>query len=1228
MAKVKLTIGTISLSTEKDTASVSFKTGESTEKKYTLSLTGFKMLKKMYQPTEVTAEIKFTMADGKSWQSVGRNDVADLFKYKQVSLTAVDSVNNSELGTIGADYYVHEVLPSYKKDSLVAKLKIYSLDKLLTIGKTCNAFTAKKLGADILDKQIPEYKKPYDKSTSLAYSVTNMRVLKYTNASSKSVEHMFPYLVQYNESFYDMLCRTCNRWGEFVYWEDGKLNIGYDSSTKATSLNSGYNTITFPDSNNDLDLIPSSATGNLFPVGADDATIRDDYAKKSKHEVSGKIFSKTDWDKYFVPKFGDFFGMDKFVLNWLFETLVSDIVDFCVDEIAVADDNRIYNKEYFKKDGAADEQYNSGEDEFSEFTEHDTVYSDAKYKKILLQELKALTNFVDIDYGTTWPGLKLGQVIDVNGEQFIVVEVASEVKDDVINFSVKATGTDTDQFYPAILPTGHVRKSGPQKATVQEASEDDPIDRNRVRVVFSWQKTITESSSDSSSSSNSSSSSDSSTTSDSTSSSDSEEVPEYVGDVSPRIRIASSDGGGNKVSRYYEDDEVLIGFVDGNIERPYVIGGVASKGDTDDNDKVFSTPGQHSLKLSDGSGTGLVQLISGAFVPCFNTCNSLFPSSFSNALKLDNMNDWKLNKCFEGGFTLSDRYGIYKISGSTDERSVEIKSPWGEVEMSAFTGITIKAPNGDIKIEGKNVEISAGNNVTITSGKNIKTKLEKEHPVLTFLVDLTAAIADKMAEEFLQLIDLSLVRAVVDAVWRPVEGSLTLKSNRYMKLEAGAKNECSYPTVAYNETKKQKLIEKADQGVANSFSSMGDATIAKGDNIAKGTLKIFKGIKPFTKSLVDNWNKRSSALRDARTAYDKAIDELKKADVAKDTAKSVCSTYDELKDDFWADGEYTEWTEDKLQFNEENVSTQPDNNNKYAPQVNPAALAGKKTDEEKENEAKRICGLRVGKRAAVLTAANNLRKLICEVQNFDVKEADVVAFFKSNQITVFPEDAQEKLLAVACKENCPNSTIFKEYPKTESGVDYRALQVVYPLPATEETYLRRLIIFNLLKEFGIDKDTRRQIKLKPSDTTLTTIDDPDLDSKDTKGKSSLLNDDYWKNFVNSLSGVPILKAKEEETLAGRLVDGLKDTLTGTIGIDYEIVNAIKNEHQWSEGKEGTILLGADEKTYEFKNKIFQEVDTIEPANQIFSEDTTDLKDKAKNNLVKFINALRTELGNN
>ena len=44
----------------------------------------------------------------------------------------------------------------------------------------------------------------------------------------------------------------------------------------------------------------------------------------------------------------------------------------------------------------------------------------------------------------------------------------------------------------------------------------------------------------------------------------------------------------------------------------------------------------------------------------------------------------------------------------------------GDIGLSAYSGISISAPNGDVKITGKNVTIKAGNNLSISSGGNIK----------------------------------------------------------------------------------------------------------------------------------------------------------------------------------------------------------------------------------------------------------------------------------------------------------------------------------------------------------------------------------------------------------------------------------------------------------------------------------------------------------------------------
>ena len=169
---------------------------------------------------------------------------------------------------------------------------------------------------------------------------------------------------------------------------------------------------------------------------------------------------------------------------------------------------------------------------------------------------------------------------------------------------------------------------------------------------------------------------------------------------------------------HYAGDRVFVGFVDGNVERPYVLGAISKGAGADIH---CTTPGGHQLKISDDD-EGVRAFLTSMFLPMWGTWGDFIPN-FGGKNPFDGT---KNNLALAGGFELSDNFGIYKISGSTDSREINIQSPWGNVGISAFTGISISAPNGDISIKGKNISIEAGNNLNIVSGKNVDYKLWKE----------------------------------------------------------------------------------------------------------------------------------------------------------------------------------------------------------------------------------------------------------------------------------------------------------------------------------------------------------------------------------------------------------------------------------------------------------------------------------------------------------------------
>lgn len=1205
---------------------------------YNLSLVEYKFQKKMYQPTEIQAYLQIINASGSTWYSIGRKRIESTFKHKQVKL-AVDG------NSIGNDFYVHEVIPCYKKDSMVVKLKIYSLDKLLTLDKSCYSYVGKKLGSDILSlymdnsekaidmtsnafKKVKDryYFKPYNKNTLLQFNIKNMQMLYFENSKEERVEHMFPYLVQYNESFYDMLIRTCNRWGEFVFWENGKLNIGYDSTKPAKKDSNGnttsyeyktipdkYKTLTFPNIDETSGIAPDNSQ-YFFPVGADDSTIRDTNAQKSKWESKGQIAQLLTggnmWDVFLLRQFSQFLGTDKDLLSFLASLGADDVIDWAKEEAAVANKNSSHNDKFFKKPDTTDEQYGKAmfkgkeKDGMNEFTEIGTKYGDKKYKEILKYELKAMENVMEIDYDTTWPGLKLGEIIDKDGETFIVVEVGCEKnsKGSPV-FRIKAIGgfnvTDENKntffkFFPPMLATGHVRYSGPQKATVQEASSDDPCDQNRVRVAYPWQM---------------------------------KDKDNWVGDLSPRIRIASADGGANMASRFYVGDSVMIGYIDGNIERPYVLGSIPKIGTVMNNVHTMTTPGGHAFNLTDGTGEGLVKLVSNAIVPAYNSVAAWFPSSISSNVS-KGLSAWEGNKYFEGGFTLTDRYGIYSISGSSDGRNVSIRSPWGDIFMSSFTGINIMAPNGDINIVGKNVKIAAGNNLTLLSGTNVKNQVLKEDGkdkgdnqwVYCDKTKILTAIVGQLAKKNLKAIDIKFLRSVVEIVMRPVEGTLTLKSMRYMKLEAGMRNKCEFPASAYNKKR------ESEKEFIESFRSLisGPAII-----------DIFKQIPAFTDKLLNDLLHRNQAIEKNKFLFDHYITKLKK--YANDNT-DVCKSYTDLKTAFWDNSAYEAWDETKLDFKENVAKDKDEGADDYRSKVDKHFYYGLYNSiPDIVKKAAFVCGKRAKYRGEVLNCANKLRKAICAALNYEITEDTITNSFQN----INDPDEQfgiiAKIQTAISEDKCPNSILYKEYDD-----EYKKLDSKTKVTEDDKKYLRRLVIYNLLTELGFDKDSRREIK-KSFNDKKTTINDPNTADLTRNGDNSLLNDKYWNYYVQSLSGVTIVQDVAEADAGEGAVAGAGAAAgaPGKPGTGESVLNSLLKEtgisdtkdallakrerNIWSGGKEGGLLFGADETTYELKNHAFTEIEAFKPETVSYTDGSQLLKYSDKRHLIALMKKLRNVL---
>lgn len=1210
MAQIRLTIGDIAVTNESLTSTVKFD-----KTSYQVCLVSLSFQKKMYQPTEIKAELQFFMTS--KWVSIGRTDIEETFKLKNAILEVVEpkTSNSSDddkytvLDTIGKDFYVHDVRPHYQPECMYVSLKIYSLDKLLTLNKECNTYVGKKLSS-ILGSVLGNYKVPYETSSTLSYDNSGMQVLQVDASGSDSddnkdkKEHKFPYLIQYNESFYDLLKRTTNRWGEFLYWENGTLTIGYDDSKPIKVDTTKFTDIYYFDLDSVALDLPEA--GSYDYAAAYDENVGNKPIKKDPYQVYGKLFKfNGQLDKYAFSVASRFFQNEESVTAWAVGLLVDDLYDMLAESKYVKSDNKDFKDDYFDSNYDT-EQYNDNEDELNLYSEYGSKYDKdtSYYSEILGYETAAGKNAIRIKYDTTWPEMKLGDVITVKDDKFIVVEVLGVSPKELrildnskvlvypsqtITFEIVATAINkTDnKYYPATLPTGHVRRSGPQVATIVDM--DDPLKANRVRVVYDWQG---ENASES--------------------------------DYSPWLLYAAGSHGSPRAGRHLNGTKVLVGFANDNIERPYVLGNI-QEADTfvELKDVSLETPGKRKFQMWDHVG-GVQKFVSGTFAPIVSTI-----SDFSPTVDYLSLGDGGLQ--YAGGFCITDRLGLYNISGSTDEREVKISSAWGDVKISAFTGISISAPNGDVKIKGKNVEISAGNNLTLTSGKNVgyHTAWGKgEDPsVSSILSDVVCKLIEKIGEK-VQLIDLSFIRDTLEVVFRPHEGSLTLKSNRYMKLETGS-NECDYPVAAYNKAFRQKIVdEEANAALLSSIGSSSYLGSTDGDfdlTMIRSLIWIIQKLNGIATTWANDYQRLYDKSVRLKTQFDEAVKDLRNYSNDEDYQSSVvCKTYDDLKDSLWSTDSTDDWTEDDLGF-KDNVKVDGDATEIVSRDCrNRFRFLYFLPTQKQDKETVASWGLQRRKkcRKKILNIANNLKKTIRDLRAVEWSEVDLSEQFSTvmGHYLPFPDNFMGTLKDALSMDNC------SDVPVLHAEEDRKNLDKMIGDSVDVEAwkkYIPRMVVVKFLESLGFTDDLRREI-VDPDDPDNTIkVKDPDFSKVSMNEDKSLANDEYWRKYVQSLSGLPIIK-KSESSLLTAVANSATEALAGAISLD-EAWGFVEN-FSWSDGKKGGVLFGYKGDTYELKGKEVEKVETIEPSVKSISENSGDIDEWDKKRLVEFMAHLRYELG--
>ena len=1150
--------------------------GEKHEKKdltflFTLQFAEFH--KQIYSPNYIEAYIliKPEDIDNKVVKAFPSKDqLNELFATQLVELKCDDIV-------VCSDYYVHEIIPRKYSDRMYVSLKIYSPDMVMTLQQYCKTFTAKRLGEEILKGEIGNFSITRDGTeVELASDTTGMKHIQKVSGEGDNkvyTEHIFPYLVQYNESFYDFLARTTNRWGEFLYYENNKLTLGYQDTEKTVE---SYDVLTYCNWNG-----KRPAQKNAGPYVGDapydsnilKSVVTQDGYDKVKNTVINMFDSDSGADVFWMKKAAQVLNNSKSITNFAFDTAVNDLVALGSVEVMVKANNDKSNDAYFEKKktdhgslpnhGEAHFGTKKVDDEdkktYNEFSEASPMVDETTYSSILEKEITAAKNAVNIEFDTKYPDLTLGQVIDVDGEKFIVVEVVgyqpeTEKKDSqsyyekgydskVVRYRVTAIAKDSDgKFYPPMLPTGHVRTSGPQVAVVVDA--DDPNRSNRVRVKYPWQlkKFIADY--------------------DATKSDDKDKIKSFekltadilstidVEDATPWLLYASSSGPSKAGvhGRHYLAEKVLVDYAGGNVERPYVVGSVSADVPfaLKTGSALMMSPNSEYIKVHEGFGKGAAAFIAN-FNPGLKLINSFVPFSFTP--------DNEVSRRFEGGVDMGDKYGIWSIKASSDARNVSISSPWGDVKINAFTGISISAPNGDIKITGKNVTIAAGNNLTLTSGTNIRNKFastydgSKKFNVATYALDVAKMVTKKLASMAISVFDLSIVRSVIEVFWKPQEGALTVKSNRFLKLEAGGAS-AGYPDAAFRDPRK-----RPNNGATK------DGTLNMGPAMAQ----LIGKVGPIVDAMIENYKNQYNECINCIGSFAGCVNELK--EYANDRDNPVCKeTWEDLKDVFWAQNKKEVkpndlgFTENVKHDSADDVDNDAVDRLKGVGRNRYGLVFKKKTGEAAK---KFIIQKRKELKEKVLDAANKMLKSINKLKTLPLDRGTAtenVGYMFGTFTRYVPDNYIGMLQKAFSKESCADFTFYK-YVYGEEGkiTDARADSLDHVNFHAQA--LKRRVALNLVEAWGTPKTTAIYRKISNNqlmDTNVAAV--PTKPNTEAEFESLM-----WNLYVESLdfSEMPVLK--KDTNFAMSLVDDLLNNLN--------VWTPIKEYYSWGNAKSGQILFG-------------------------------------------------------
>ena len=794
--------------------------------------------KKIFQPNEITCVLSLT------WTSntpPSHQTLTEVFMYKKAEMK-VKNVATKLDSIIAKNFFVYQMNPCYKKtssgSSMDLELHMFSLDKLMTLDKYCKAHTAKKLGAGIFTPELANFTV---NGMAIEGLTDDMQFLKLADG-----EMRIPYAVQYDESFYDFMKRIAMRYGEYLFFEGGKLHLGLNPSedhywedpqkkdkakdwatspdlvmryyesmlTNAVTVEDHYFNYVSRNTKDTAIYSPASVTENNVTTNRfynPDPVPADEWLGTIEKDGYSSIGMQYKYFEKFIM--ADFFKIleSKSLAGILSGIIITEGMRAAKALVKVENLNHKYNEaniEPYKGDEYSDQKNGNKLNQFTIFNDNTALstkvgesivtFTSKYYSIIRAKERRVAEGAVYLEFGEQTQPFSLGDKVKIDGTDYIIVEIEgrAEKEEEIYKDTQKVMAVplyDNVVIPPALPSIPLIREAKPQRAYIA-VKKYDPEKIGRVRIRYPWQ--------------------------------DKSEMS------SPWIRVAIpgvTNGGGINF-RPEDGDEAMIDYENGNIDKPFVAGYMPSPYIQEDwgasvlPERGMISRNGHSVTFSDGlDGMNFFW----GWLPVMGTLKGFIP----NATWPEWLKEKKDKDIVDlvGSTTITDRYGFYKISASSDGRKIDISSPMGDVSISAFTGIKINAPNGDISISGKNVSIKAANKLSFSSGSNLKDKYVDSD----FAKDFGLGLLEGVSKVVEKAIDLSFLRTVMEIFTRPIDGTLKIKSSTFVMVEAGP-GKVEVPRGVYAKEPKDYLTDDQLEQKSNLYKKI-TRTIAE-VNIATDTL--------------------------------------------------------------------------------------------------------------------------------------------------------------------------------------------------------------------------------------------------------------------------------------------------------------------------------------------------------------------------------------------------------